>query len=158
MPYRMRTVALRREGQGAVQVARSLAENDDVLVGLRTRLSLVGLLVGLTAAGAGWLVASRATRPLRHLASTAAHVAETGDLQTRVATEQHDEVGQLSRSFDAMLGVLATSREQQHRLVLDAGHELRTPLTASAHRRRPAAAGRRHGRRAAGDDRRQHRG
>jgi two-component system sensor histidine kinase MprB len=130
VPYRMRTVALRREGQGAVQVARSLAENDDVLVGLRTRLSLVGLLVGLTAAGAGWLVASRATRPLRHLASTAAHVAETGDLQTRVATEQHDEVGQLSRSFDAMLGALATSREQQHRLVLDAGHELRTPLTA----------------------------
>lgn len=130
VPFRMRTVALRREGQGAVQVARSLAENDDVLVGLRTRLSLVALLVGFAAAGAGWLIATRTTRPLRHLASTAAHVAETGDLGTRVATEQHDEVGQLSRSFDAMLGALATSREQQHRLVQDAGHELRTPLTA----------------------------
>jgi two-component system sensor histidine kinase MprB len=128
--YRMRTMALRREGLGAVQVARALTENEDVLAGLRTRLALAGLLVAVAAAGAGWLVARRTTSPLRQLASTAGHVAETGDLQTRVATERRDEVGQLSRSFDAMLGALATSREQQHRLVQDAGHELRTPLTA----------------------------
>jgi two-component system sensor histidine kinase MprB len=82
------------------------------------------------AAAAGWLVARRTTEPLRKLAVTAGQVAETGDLTTRVATDQRDEVGQLSRSFDTMLGALATSREQQHRLVQDAGHELRTPLTA----------------------------
>ncbi len=128
--YRMRTMALRREGLGAVQVARSLTEIDDVLAALRARLALIGVIVALLAAGAGWLVARRTTAPLRELTATAGHVAETGDLGTRVAMQQHDEVGQLSRSFDAMLGALATSREQQHRLVQDAGHELRTPLTA----------------------------
>jgi two-component system sensor histidine kinase MprB len=41
-----------------------------------------------------------------------------------------DEVGRLATSFNTMLSALATSREQQKRLVADASHELRTPLTA----------------------------
>ncbi|MGI9644332.1 MAG: HAMP domain-containing sensor histidine kinase, partial [Ilumatobacteraceae bacterium] len=41
-----------------------------------------------------------------------------------------DEIGQLAGSFQEMLDALETSREQQHRLVHDAGHELRTPLTS----------------------------
>jgi two-component system sensor histidine kinase MprB len=128
--YRMETKALRREGQGAVQVARSLTETRSVIADLRSRLAIVGVAVAVAAAAAGWLVARRTTEPLRELAATAGKVAETGDLSTRVATDQRDEVGQLSRSFDTMLDALATSREQQHRLVHDAGHELRTPLTA----------------------------
>ena len=128
--YRMRTTALLREGNGAVQVARSLEETDDVLAGLRNRLALVGVLVALAAAAIGWLVARRTTDPLRRLAATAEQVAATGDLATPVDTRQPGEVGQLARRLDAMLGALATSREQQRRLVEDAGHELRTPLTA----------------------------
>jgi two-component system sensor histidine kinase MprB len=128
--YRMRTMALRREGLGGVQVARSLDEIDAVLAALRARLALVGLIVAAVAAGAGYLVARRTTEPLRRLAATAEHVATTGRLDVKVATDASDEVGGLSRSLDSMLGALATSREQQHRLVQDAGHELRTPLTA----------------------------
>jgi two-component system sensor histidine kinase MprB len=128
--YRMRTTALLRDGGGAVQVARSLEETDDVLAGLRNRLALVGALVAAAAAAIGWLVARRTTDPLRRLAATAEQVATTGDLATPVDTEQPGEVGQLARRLDAMLGALATSREQQRRLVEDAGHELRTPLTA----------------------------
>jgi two-component system sensor histidine kinase MprB len=41
-----------------------------------------------------------------------------------------DELARLTQSFNAMLGGLAESREQQRRLVADAGHELRTPLTS----------------------------
>ena len=41
-----------------------------------------------------------------------------------------DEVGRLAESFNSMLAALESSREQQRRLVHDAGHELRTPLTA----------------------------
>jgi two-component system sensor histidine kinase MprB len=128
--YRMRTTALLRDGGGAVQVARSLEETDDVLAGLRNRLALVGVLVAVVAAAVGWLVARRTTDPLRRLAATAERVAATGDLATPVDTRQPGEVGQLARRLDAMLGALATSREQQRRLVEDAGHELRTPLTA----------------------------
>lgn len=41
-----------------------------------------------------------------------------------------DEVGRLAGSFERMLDALARSRDDQHRLVQDAGHELRTPLTS----------------------------
>src|SRR6266702_5097715 len=40
------------------------------------------------------------------------------------------EVGRLSRAFASMLAALTRSRDQQQRLVQDAGHELRTPLTS----------------------------
>jgi len=44
--------------------------------------------------------------------------------------EGQDELGRLAEAFNAMLAALATSREQQQRLVTDASHELRTPLTS----------------------------
>ena len=42
----------------------------------------------------------------------------------------NDEVGRLGSAFNGMLGALAASRDDQRRLVEDAGHELRTPLTS----------------------------
>ena len=41
-----------------------------------------------------------------------------------------DELTDLTRSFNAMLNTLASSRDRQRRLIADAGHELRTPLTS----------------------------
>ena len=43
---------------------------------------------------------------------------------------EDDELGELARSFNAMLEALALSRAQQHRLVADGGGELWTPLTS----------------------------
>lgn len=40
------------------------------------------------------------------------------------------EVRQLATAFSEMLALLDASREQQYRLVHDAGHELRTQLTS----------------------------
>ena len=39
-------------------------------------------------------------------------------------------MGRLTATLDTMLGELARSRDDQQRLVQDAGHELRTPLTS----------------------------
>ena len=41
-----------------------------------------------------------------------------------------DELARLATTFNTMLAALARSRDQQRRLVEDAGHELRTPLTS----------------------------
>jgi two-component system sensor histidine kinase MprB len=115
---------------GAVQVARSIEEDEDVLADLRRRYVLIAALVASAGVGLGWLVASRATRPLRRLAATAADVADTGDFTTPVDVGGDDEIGRLAAGFREMLDALERSREQQHRLVHDAGHELRTPLTS----------------------------
>ena len=138
-PKRMRDVVIDGEsfrmitehiaGGGAVQVARSLEEIEDVLADLRNRALLIGLGLSIVAAGAGWFVASRTTRPLRSLTDSAERIAQTQDLTTPIDVDGTDEVGRLASSFDEMLAALADSKEQQRRLIQDAGHELRTPLT-----------------------------
>jgi two-component system sensor histidine kinase MprB len=125
--YRMIT-APQREG-GAVQVARSTTSTSDVLERLAGRLLLIGVALAVVAALLGWLLMRRATKPLEDLTAATERVAATRDL-TPLGLSGSDEVGRLGGSFDEMLGALRTSREQQRRLVQDAGHELRTPLTS----------------------------
>lgn len=125
--YRMIT-APDRNG-GAVQVARSTASTTDVLGRLAGRLVIVGLALGVLAAVLGWLLMRRTTKPLEDLTAATERVAATRDLAP-LGLSGDDEVGRLATSFDQMLGALRASREQQRRLVQDAGHELRTPLTS----------------------------
>jgi len=127
--YRLVTAPLGSRA-GAVQGARSLAESDRVLESLRNRTLLATLVVTLVAAAAGWLIARQITRRLVRLTGTAEHVAETGQLDVAVPVGGGDEVGRLAIAFNEMLDALAQSKQDQHRLVQDAGHELRTPLTS----------------------------
>ena len=125
--YRVRTVGIPR---GSFQVARSLAETQRILHGLRVRTIALALIIAGIAAAVGVLIANSVTGPLRRLTAAAEHVGTTGRLDAPVGTAGDDEVGRLSSAFDRMLVALASSKEQQRRLVQDAGHELRTPLTS----------------------------
>ena len=126
--YRMITDHL--DGGGAIQVARSLEESNSLLDVLRTRTLATAGIVAVLAAGAGWILAQRTTRPLRALSDTVDEVAETGDFAVTVPTTGRDEVGRLGDGFNRMLRALQRSQQQQHQLVQDAAHELRTPLTS----------------------------
>jgi two-component system sensor histidine kinase MprB len=136
--YRVLTVGGQTgERVGAVQIGRDLTESDAILRNLRRRLILVALLGTAAATVVGLGVAGGLVRPLRRLTAAAEHVARTQDLGAAPAMvapgregKGSDEVGRLAASFSTMLGALATSREQQRRLVMDASHELRTPLTS----------------------------
>ena len=125
--YRVRTVGFDR---GAVQIGRSLDETERVLQALRARTLLWTLVVVAAAVAAGWWIASRVTASLRRLTTAAEHVEATGRLDVSVGEAGADEVGRLGAAFDRMLAALQRSRDDQHRLVQDAGHELRTPLTS----------------------------
>ncbi|MFN3216003.1 MAG: ATP-binding protein [Acidimicrobiales bacterium] len=117
-------------GRGAVvQVARSLAETDDALAGVRNRLLFLGVLTTAAAAAVGWLTARRIAGPIEELADRAELVARTQELNTPFSTSGPEEVGRLAASLTTMLGALDRSRGQQRQLVADASHELRTPLT-----------------------------
>ncbi len=132
-PYRQIAVPLRPRAvdrSAVVMLARPLGPLEDSLAGLRRTLIVVALLGSAGAALAGMLIARRALRPVADLTATAEHVAATQELSARIEVERPDELGRLAASFNAMLTALATSREQQHRLVTDASHELRTPLTS----------------------------
>jgi two-component system sensor histidine kinase MprB len=125
-----RVVAVSRPGGGEIRIARSLAETDRVLRSVRNRSILVGLVIIALAAVAGALIARRTTRPVTRLSGAADEIAASGRLDIAVPAGGRDEIGRLARAFSSMLAALTRSRDQQQRLVQDAGHELRTPLTS----------------------------
>jgi signal transduction histidine kinase len=104
-------------------------DRDHVLRAMFTA-SLVSLgVVGVVAAGLGWLMAGRALRPLQQITATARRVADR-NLHERIAlTGPNDEIKDLADTIDAMLERLDRSFDSQRRFVANASHELRTPLT-----------------------------
>ena len=133
---RMLTASL--PGGGAIQLARSLDEVDQVLADLRLILGGV-LLLGIGfALVLGRFVARTALAPVERLTEASEHVAATKDLSRRIdAGTGDDELGRLAGSFNTMLDALEgamaaldSSLQAQRQLVADASHELRTPLTS----------------------------
>jgi two-component system, OmpR family, sensor histidine kinase MprB len=126
-PYRVVAV---QAGQGrALVIAQRLDSLYTVMSRLGTALPIVGLGGVVLAGLAGVAVARTGLRPVQRLTAATERVAATGDLRP-IPISGSDELARLTYSFNAMLGALAASREQQQRLVADAGHELRTPLTS----------------------------
>jgi heavy metal sensor kinase len=101
-----------------------------LLLELRS-VSLTGLLCVsiLGGAGAYWL-AGIALRPVRRVSAAARRIS-ANTLHTRLARNgPKDEIKELSDTFDAMLGRLERTFEQQGRFIGDIAHELRTPLAS----------------------------
>ncbi|MBP2371034.1 sensor histidine kinase [Pseudonocardia parietis] len=127
IPYRI--VAVQAGDGRALVIAQQLDTMTRVVSRMGTALPLVGLGGVVLAALAGVAVARTGLRPVQRLIAATERVATTGDLRP-IPVSGSDELARLTLSFNAMLGALAASREQQRRLVADAGHELRTPLTS----------------------------
>lgn len=115
---------------GWLRIARDRTEAEDVLRALRRRLTVLTLLATVIGAFGGWLVAQRIARPIAHLRDATSAISRTQDLQTAIPMGGSGEIRDLADSFTEMVRALATSRDQQRRLVADAGHEMRTPLTS----------------------------
>jgi signal transduction histidine kinase len=98
-----------------------------------------GVLGGaILALFAGLIVAQRAMRPIANLTEAAREIERTRDASVRIPYPQaEDEVTELARTLDGMLGALDAARTEsdsalarQREFVADASHELRTPLTS----------------------------
>ncbi|MCO5966860.1 HAMP domain-containing sensor histidine kinase [Actinoallomurus soli] len=114
----------------AVSIAKPLDPVNEKLDSLAVLLVVVSAVGVLGAATAGLLVARAGLRPVDRLTAAVEHIARTEDLATTIPADGHDEIARLSRSFNSMTRALASARERQQQLIVDAGHELRTPLTS----------------------------
>jgi signal transduction histidine kinase len=99
-----------------------------------TNLALLGslaLAVVLLAAVylVTWLTIGRALHPVTDMTRSAADWSEH-DLDRRFGpAERPDELGELARTFDALLDRVAASLRHEQRLSAELSHELRTPLS-----------------------------
>lgn len=134
-----RAIYLDRRGLdiAAIQFARPLNGVDSALRTLWVVLLVLGAIIVGIAALLGRATARRILRPVSDLAEAAEHVEATADLDRRLPVRSNDEVGELTRRFNGMLGRLQRSRNEldrsmteQRNLVADASHELRTPVTS----------------------------
>ena len=76
-----------------------------------------------------WITVGRALDPVRQMTASAADWSEH-DLGQRfgAGTPRPDELGELARTFDALLDRVAASLRHEQRLSAELSHELRTPL------------------------------
>ncbi|MDE0168159.1 MAG: ATP-binding protein [bacterium] len=135
--FRMITFSVRLPTDGgpsavAFQIATDRSRVDANLTELTRRLVTIGVLGVLLVGFTGWLLASRAVRPITDLTDAAERIAssERIDAGGRLDMSAPGEIGRLARAFSSMLASLRKSREEQQRLVTDAGHEFRTPITS----------------------------
>ena len=125
-------------GVGVVAASQALRVVEQQIAGLRFFLVAFGAIALIAAAIGAWFMAGRALRPLNQLAETTDEIGSTDDLSRRLPeVKRDDEVGTLTRSFNAMLETIEESRSvrdetiaAQKRFVADASHELRSPLTS----------------------------
>jgi len=120
-----------------LQVARPLTEREASLSALRNALATADLVVFLIAFGIGWVLSGYTLRPIQRITQTAQQIGNEQDFSRRV--DYHgpaDEVGQLAKTFNAMLGQLeeaykkvSDSLKTERDFLADVSHELRTPLT-----------------------------
>jgi two-component system, OmpR family, sensor kinase len=118
--------------------AQPLSDIDQTLARVQAFL-LLGVLGGaVLALLAGLFVSDRAMSPIKELTRAAREIGRTEDTRRRIPhPEAEDEIAELARTLEGMLGALDASRtrtqtmlERQREFVADASHELRTPLTS----------------------------
>ncbi|MGH2854609.1 MAG: histidine kinase dimerization/phospho-acceptor domain-containing protein, partial [Solirubrobacteraceae bacterium] len=125
-------------GTVVIQYARPLSGVQDTIARVELLLVLGTLAGSGLALLAGAMIARRAMQPIATLTTTAAEIARTRDSSATVPqSEANDEVAELARTLQGMLGALDDAHAEteatlarQRRFVADASHELRTPLTS----------------------------
>ncbi len=130
-PLRLYFITVLRGGRRAatIGVGESAAAVTRAQSGVARTFLFAGTATLIAAIVLGFAFATRLSRPLRRMATTAAEV-RAGDLSKRIgARGRHDEVRVLADAFDRMLDRLEDAFARQRGFVADASHELRTPLT-----------------------------
>ena len=131
-------VNIKPHGRAVMLYAEPLSNLNQTIREIRIYLA-GGVLAGtILALLAGLLVAQRAMRPVVELTEAAREIERTRDPSLRIPhPEAEDEVADLARTLESMLGALDAARSEsevalvrQREFVADASHELRTPLTS----------------------------
>ncbi|WP_165874139.1 sensor histidine kinase [Rubrobacter taiwanensis] len=91
-------------------------------------LTLATILAVVVAAVASLFVAGRITTPVHRMLAATRRVS-AGRYEERVPISEEDELGELSRGFNAMAAALEEGERQRREFIADVSHELGTPLS-----------------------------
>ena len=123
------TVSTLPVGGVVLATASPLDAVRDTLASTRQLLWVIGPVLVALVAGLAWILAGRALRPVQAVTSRVAEIT-SHSLHERVPEPaSSDEIAELARTMNGMLGRLESATTSSRQLVSDASHELRTPIT-----------------------------
>ena len=114
---------------GYVELSQGPSYGQDIVERVALSWAAAGSLAVLLAAGAGWLISHRISRPLSVLTGVTTRMA-TGDLSARADIARPEELSRLAQSFNEMADRVEETVVTLRRFAADAAHQLHTPLTA----------------------------
>lgn len=123
---------LRSQGMGGMMINLNTLEdvlNANFRQAVARALALAGLVAVVAAAGASLLISQRIVQPIQALGAASRHIA-AGHYEERLPVPGDDELGALTRSFNAMAEALARTETMRQQLIADVSHELKTPLAS----------------------------
>ncbi len=112
---------------GCVYLAQNIATIDTTVAATRTSMAvfsvLIIVLIGLLSVGMGYVI----TSPIEQFRKAAREISK-GNFSIRMKVTGHNELAQMSETFNYMCEELDSFEEQRRKFVSDASHELKTPM------------------------------
>ncbi|KRG12734.1 sensor histidine kinase [Lederbergia galactosidilytica] len=126
-----------RQGQfvGGILLASPIKGSRDIISQINQDLFYTALVAVAVALLLSWILSAFHVRRIKRLQEATSLIAKR-DYSVRIPSSDFDEIGELSKDFNQMVGTLERSMEEIERLenrrrqfMADVSHELRTPLT-----------------------------
>ena len=112
---------------GCVYLAQNIGTIDTTVAATRTSMVvfsvLIILLIGLLSVGMSYII----TSPIEQFRKAAREISK-GNFSIRMNVSGHNELAQMSETFNYMCEELDSLEEQRKKFVSDASHELKTPM------------------------------
>ncbi len=117
------TAGVVRVGVQTNEVETRLRYNLIVFLGMIFLTGVITVLISL------WL-AARVNSPVKEISKLAKNISISGDLSSFLPVHRSDEIGELSLSFNQMIGRLREQERLRQEFIANASHELKTPTMA----------------------------
>ena len=117
------TTGVIRVGVPLTEIERRLRKDLIVFLEIILATGFVTILISLG-------MARRFNKPVREMSALARQISNTGDLSALLPVRRQDEIGELSASFNQMIGRLREQERLRQEFISNASHELKTPTMA----------------------------
>ncbi|CAN5416862.1 hypothetical protein BH10ACT6_BH10ACT6_03520 [soil metagenome] len=116
------------QGVWTIVAARNGAAQATVLNSVTVLLIVALSIINLGFGAASWFIGTAALNPVNRLRRSAEQLAAAPGHELLPVGPADDEITQLARTLNELIGELRASADRERQIVSDASHELRTPL------------------------------